>query len=334
VTWLSVTFIWDDVPVPESANRNVVVFLIMTALAVMSAPLATLILGIPDRAQVEPSPASESPTTGGSLGEQPPGEDGPPPKPTKATDFVVASFNVLGGSHTAADGKEPEMASGIKRVRRAVDLLDQAQVDVVGLQELQRPMATEFESVAGSDWQLFHAKADTENAIAWRRTTWTMLKTQTVGVPYFNGTRRPMPVVLLRHNPSGAAVWLINVHNPANTKRFPDQEDFRAAAARIERQLVRKLARGGRPVILMGDFNQHAEAFCFFTDSGTLQSATGDVRQPDRKQEANCPEPKFGGVEPIFGTQDLAFSSWNVRDDDPVDVTSDHPLVTASVRFR
>lgn len=313
-----------------SRNRlnNVIVVIMMSTLAVLGAPLAAFIMGVPERPERESSSSSPSPVGSTDSSDPIPETDGgPAPERDDKSDSVVATFNVLGGSHTAADGKAPNLASGPVRMRQAVRLLEAAEVDVVGFQELQGPMADEFTKVAGDQWRLFHARTDTENALAWRRTTWTLVDADTVDVPYFNGNLRPMPVARLRHRETGIETWFVNVHNPANTSRFPQQQDGRAAALRIERRLVQRLARGGSEVILLGDFNQRTGAFCHFTQSGRMQSASGE------KRRKGCQEPEYAGIDWIFGTRGLEFSDWNVRDDEPVDLTSDHPLVTVAVRL-
>lgn len=315
-------------PSPRRTRLNtVIVVLMMSTLAFLGAPLTAFIMGVPENSRDR---TSSTPTRAGNTDSSDPipeGDGGPAPERDADSDSVVATFNVLGGSHTSADGKAPELASGPVRTRQAVRFLDDADVDVVGLQELQGPMADEFAKVSGDRWRLFHAEGDSENALAWRRTTWSLVEAGTVDVPYFNGNLRPMPVVRLRHRQTRVEVWFINIHNPANTSRFPEQEAGRAAALRIERRLVQRLAKDGSEVILMGDFNQRAGAFCHFTRSGLMESASGE------KRRKACQQPEYAGIDWIFGTPGLEFSDWNVRDDEPVDLASDHPLVTVAVRL-
>ena len=248
-----------------------------------------------------------------------------PVTPEPEADFVVATFNVLGNSHTTETGKEPDLDSGSRRVRRAIRVLNDAKVDVVGLQEMQRPQARAFETIAGDEWRLFHSAADSENSIAWRRDAWAKVRARTVGVPYFDGNERRMPLVLLRHKETGVKVWFFNVHNPANTARFPDQADHRARATAIEIDLLDRLARGKAPVVFLGDLNDRQGAFCGFTESGNFVAATGEAR------EDPCQDPAYNGIDWIFGTSDLTFTNWTVLGDGVVGVTSDHPLVTVSV---
>lgn len=275
-----------------------------------------------DGPQVSANPTEPGPDAG------PSDDEGEAPQPDEAADAVIATFNVLGHSHTTTRGKLPEMDPGPGRLRQGLKLLRDAEVSLVAFQELQRPQATEFRRVAGDKWELFHSAADSENALAWRRTTWERVVVRTVGVPYFDGRERQMPVVKLRHIPTGETAWFISVHNPANTPRFPGQEEHREAANRVEAALVKRLARGKAAVVLMGDLNQRQEAFCFFTASGLLHSATGEPRREP------CQDPAYDGIDWIFGTTEVAFSGWDVRRDDDVRAASDHPLVTVNLRFQ
>lgn len=298
------------------------VLLIMTLLAALGAPLAAFIMGGGTPASITP------PTVENSAGQpsepaesEQPDSGAPTPKP----DFVLATFNVLGNSHTTESGKEPELDPGTRRMRRALRLLNAAEADVVGLQELQKPQAHALEALEGDSWRLFHSAGDSENAIAWRRGSWAAVRTRTIGVPYFDGNERRMPLVLLRHKETGVKVWFFNVHNPANTDRFPDQADYRAAATAIEIDLLNRLARGKTPVVFMGDLNDRQGAFCDFTESGSYAAATGETR------EDPCQDPAYNGIDWIFGTLDLIFTNWTVRTEGVVGITSDHPLVTVSV---
>ena len=258
-------------------TNTLMVFVIMTALVVLGSVLVGLILG-PEPATNSPAPGSPGVESSGRPSEPAESQGPDAGQPAVRPDFVLATFNVLGHSHTTETGKEPDLDSGPRRMRRALKLLNDAKVDVVGLQELQRPQAEAFEALDGDQWRLFHSVADSENSIAWRRDKWTKVRTRTVGVPYFDGNERRMPLVLLRHKKTGQKVWFFNVHNPANTDRFPDQADYRAQATAIEIDVLERLARGGAPVIFLGDLNDRQGAFCNFTESGTLVAAHG--REP------------------------------------------------------
>ncbi|MBX5481875.1 MAG: hypothetical protein IRZ16_08575, partial [Myxococcaceae bacterium] len=98
------------------------------------------------------------------------------------------------------------------------------------------------------------------NSIAWRKDKWELVKGRSVTVPYFEGHKKQMPVVLLKNKETGQKAWFINVHNPASTKLHPHNEHWRDVAAQKEIALIKKLEKTGLPVILTGDMNEKQEA--------------------------------------------------------------------------
>ena len=239
----------------------------------------------------------------------------------------VASFNVLGHSHTEPAGKHPQMDAGPVRIRRALELFDRHGVDVVGLQEFQGPQAREFNAITGDAWGIWHSPSDTANAVAWRADVWRSVDRRLVAIPYFEGNIRQMPVVRLRHRETGLEFWVVSVHNPADTKDFPHNAAHRREAIRREAQLARSLwASTGVPVILTGDLNERASAFCSLTSSTGLVAAAGGSHIGGR-----CRPPSFGGIDWIFGGPGLSWSRWTVDRSLLVRRTSDHPLVLADL---
>ena len=53
-----------------------------------------------------------------------------------------------------------------------------------------------------------------------------------MNIPYFNGSPRPMPVVLLRDKATGMMAYFANFHNPADTAQYHNQGKWRAEATR------------------------------------------------------------------------------------------------------
>ena len=232
--------------------------------------------------------------------------------------FTIATFNVLGHSHTQPGGKHPELASGPERMVGTVELLDRFAVDVVGLQELQGIQHRALLELAGDRYAVFSPPGDTENSIAWRRDRWDLVRAQTFPIPYFNGNPRQMPIVELRDRTTGGTVIVINVHNPANTSRFPRQERWRAEALAREARLVTNLnEQTSAPILLVGDLNDRDQPFCVLAAIGMSASNGGS-------SGANCEPPSDAGIDWIFGQGLLLTKGPVVRA-----VTSDHPLVVA-----
>jgi hypothetical protein len=247
-------------------------------------------------------------------------------KKRKAT-FVLASFNVLGHKHSQRGGSKSEWAGGGKRITWALKLLDRHRVHVVGFQELQWPQKRRLLAETEGRWALFSKHGDPDNSIAWRTRRWSLVKAAMFTIPYFGGRPRYMPVVRLRDNHTGRDTVFVNVHNPADTRRHPQQDRYRAEAVRREFRVVRNLKRKERvPVFLTGDFNQREEVFCKLTRQGLLSAAAGG------RHRKECRPPDYDGIDWIFGTRRAAFLDHDVVRDRLVRRTTDHPLVLATVR--
>lgn len=241
-------------------------------------------------------------------------------------EFTVASFNVLGHSHTVRGGNKPGYDSSSKRMRWTVRLLRRHRIDVVGLQEFQRPQKKVFKRLTRSSWSMWHPHRDPVNAIAWRSKKWHLVEARTLTVPYFYGRPKKMPVIRLRSRPSGRDVWFINVHNPADT-RGPAGHLRRIGMDR-EVDLAHRLARTGVPVVLTGDMNERTGAHGAFTRDGTLRAATSASLGPGGST------PPDTGVDWIFATGTIDFASWMLDRAPQVARASDHPLAVARAMAR
>jgi endonuclease/exonuclease/phosphatase family metal-dependent hydrolase len=253
---------------------------------------------------------------------------GSPPTTAPEQGFVLATFNTLGSSHTSPTGKEPELASGAARTPAMVDLLAKHRADVVGLQEFQGPQYRTFQKLAGDTYATYSVPGDTENALAWRRDRWQRVSARTFPVPYFGGHVRQMPIVRLRDRSTGQDAVFVNVHNPADTRQFHRQGEFRAAAVQREVALVTRLARTGLPVFLTGDLNNSSSVFCALTAHGLTTSASGGRPAP------GCRPPAGSGIDWIFGRGRIRFSDYTVDRSPRRDGTSDHPFVATRVTFQ
>ncbi|NUR06422.1 MAG: hypothetical protein HOQ45_05375 [Nocardioidaceae bacterium] len=315
-------------------RRALVAVLVLVTVLVAVVAVAVAVRPGPPSASPPPRTPAPSPTPTTTPTTTPPtatpSPSTSPPGPAPGVDgrsFTLASFNTLGASHTTRTGKLPQLASGAARTPAAIRLLDRHRVDVVGLQEFQGSQFRAFRARAGGTWATFSARGDTENAIAWRRDRWQLVSARTFGVPYFGGHPRSMPIVRLRDRVSGREMYFVNVHNPADTRRFGKQPEFRAAAVRREVALMRQLARTRVPVFLTGDMNDRRDVYCALT-TGRLMVAADAGRGGDR-----CRPPTDAGIDWIFGRGGFTFSRF-VRDRTPRrDGTSDHPIVVTRVTF-
>jgi murein DD-endopeptidase MepM/ murein hydrolase activator NlpD/endonuclease/exonuclease/phosphatase family metal-dependent hydrolase len=241
--------------------------------------------------------------------------------------FTIATFNVLGHSHTEPGGKAPGMASGSTRTRWALRLLERHGVDVVGLQEFQSPQHRAFTTATTRGaWGVFPGPGP-HNAIAWLRSSFTLTGSTRVPIPYFDGQPVRMPVVRLRHHASGQQLLVVNVHNPADTAAHPRQGRWRRMAKHREVSLVHRLHREhGLPVFLVGDMNETTSYHCAATASGLMTSAAGGSHTG-----RSCTPPRPTLIDQILATRPARFTGYTV-DRGPVGRVSDHPLVLARVR--
>jgi endonuclease/exonuclease/phosphatase (EEP) superfamily protein YafD len=206
-----------------------------------------------------------------------------------------------------------------------VQILGNFGVDVVGFQEFQRPQANAFARLAGSRYAVWHPRGDTENAIAWRRDRWRLVAADSVAIPYFDGHPRQMPLVRLRDRVSGKDITFFNVHNPADTRRFPRQGRWRTAAVAREVALVRRLSAGGSPVIMTGDLNDRRRAFGRLSASGGLASSNGGRSSP-------CRPALRAEIDWILGSPSIRFGAHIRVRGRLVRATTDHPVVLARGR--
>ena len=258
-------------------------------------------------------------------------------KPKKRTDslvpgtFRVASFNVLGASHTPPGGRR---ASGETRIVWANQLLERHHVDVAGFQELQSPQLTKLMSVTAGSWSFYPGlslkRIDSENSIGWRNDKFTLVDATTVNIPYFDGNPRAMPVVLLRDKASGMLTYFANFHNPADTSKHHHQGKWRREATAIEIALQNQLADRGIPRVMTGDMNARAWYFCTATAGAPLEAA----RPESHSRNGQCHPNKPRAVDWILGSKRATYSNY-VEDRSPlVDKASDHPMIVSTVTVR
>ena len=241
-----------------------------------------------------------------------------------AAAFRVASFNMLGASHTGPGSERPQYASGPTRTPWAVQLLDNAGITVAGLQEFQTPQIQEFNKVA-TGWHAWPGLGTLGgvNSVIWRTGTWQPVQTHTIDIPYFGGSDVPMPYVLLRHVATGQLVWFANFHNPADA-HGPAQR-WRDEAVRREVALVNRLHADGTPVIVTGDANDRDRFFCPLASGAGVTSADGS-----HLTSSGCDLAPAPGVDWVVGTNDdLDFSDFHRVRGGLVSRTSDHPFVWA-----
>lgn len=255
---------------------------------------------------------------------------GPPPfpSPSRATEFVISSFNILGSSHTAPGGDAKGYASGVQRIRWAAELLREKGVDVVGFQELAPDQAKEFLKVAGDTYGLYPGNTGlamgSRNSIAWRKDQWELVKGSIVRMPSHRGNMWPAPVVRLRNKETGQEAYFLNFHN-APGFRTGAQQALRDRAAAMEVDLVNRLKQeSGLPVIVTGDMNDKLKYYDQMTQEAGMKAANS------RKDGRPPAQP---GIDWIFGSKDVTFAGF-VRERGELErKTSDHAMIVSRAKL-
>jgi endonuclease/exonuclease/phosphatase family metal-dependent hydrolase len=244
---------------------------------------------------------------------------------TAPVELRVATFNVLGDSHTGPGGNKPAYYPDAgARMDMAVSALRSHAIDVVGFQEFESTQYGMFTARAG-EYSLYPGLAlgpkSVRFNIAWRSSAWQLVEAHTLSIPYAGGSRIDMPVVLLESTSTGRRAWFANFHNPADTPNLGNNARWRAEAAGIEIAHLTELhLQDGVPVVVTGDFNERAEIFCRFTAGGVFSAAAGG------STGTGCIPPPSMQVDWIFGSTGVTFDEYAVTD---TGRASDHAMVHA-----
>jgi hypothetical protein len=249
----------------------------------------------------------------------------PQPLPPVAQ-FTMASFNVLGSTHTKAGGHSPGMASGPQRMNGVLALIRQHGVSVLGMQEFQPDQRKAF-AARTSGWSMYpgnsHGNAGA-NSVAWDNSVWQLVRPGLIQIPYFQGHLRPMPYVLLRHKATGIVMYFSTFHNPASV--YGPAQRYRTAATTREIGLFRRLEATGVPQFVTGDMNERAEYFCRVTGATPLKAAQGG------SNSGPCRPPSPTQIDWIFGSPRVEFVGFDIDRSPLVRRTSDHPFVSTTVK--
>ncbi|MDN4174972.1 endonuclease/exonuclease/phosphatase family protein [Nocardioides sp. SOB77] len=240
--------------------------------------------------------------------------------------FTLTTFNILGSQHTAPGGAAAEYAPGRVRTEWAAGLVASYGSSIVGLQELQADQLTALTRATGGRFAFWPGTAlggkGVPQSLMWDTAVWTATYQDSITVPFMGGTR-PQPVVRLQHLESQREVYVLNIHNSPKDRQ--GREDERDKAEEIEVAAVNTLKKDGIPVFIIGDFNEHEDAFCRFTGQAGLVAANGG------SNAGACRPPRPMRVDWIFGTPDVGFSGFRMDTGPAVRRITDHAVITTQV---
>ena len=245
--------------------------------------------------------------------------------------FRIATFNVLGASHTRKGGDSFIKTPYGQRMGYAVRVLANHAVDVVGFQEFEPPQAQAFASRMGAAWGMFPApgsrQADGRQTIAWRTSRLELVEARTVTYPYFGGHTVDTPAVRLRLVGTSDTFWVISVHNPATNCAVcgGNNDRWRSAAVQREIAAIRALSADGTPVFLVGDMNSKGSFFCEMSGALPLVFAAGGTRDA-----SGCRPPRPAPIDWIVATAGVTFTGYLADDSPLVDAATDHPVYSVT----
>jgi hypothetical protein len=247
---------------------------------------------------------------------------------TAPAELRVSTFNLLGASHTEK-GSRMWMGSGEERMGRAVRILDNQKVDIVGFQEMQASQVAEFQRLRSTTWGLYPGAElrdmDGENSIAWRKSVWTLVEASTRSIPYFHGNIHEMPFLLMRHNATGQLAYFFDVHNPVSNRRRGNNDYWRAMAVNKEIAAVNEMrATSTVPVFVVGDMNDREKVFCPYVRRAALHAANGGSAT-----DTTCTLPAKAIIDWLFGTSEVTFHDYLKVDTKFVRRTTDHSVVVS-----
>jgi|tagenome__1003787_1003787.scaffolds.fasta_scaffold20990051_18 endonuclease/exonuclease/phosphatase family metal-dependent hydrolase len=242
------------------------------------------------------------------------------------TMFRVATFNLLGANHTEHSSR---FATYDVRMPKAIQLIDQQDFSIVGLQEFQIPQYDLWSASQSTSWGVYpgmeEGRRPVQNSIIWRKDTWSLVEKHLYEIPYFHGRMVPEPYVKLRNN-SGDTVWVIDTHNPADT--HGPAERYRNRAEQIQIDLVKQLEGTGVPVLLVGDFNEKADVYCNITGNTNMQATN-----PGSWSGGTCHPPRYIRIDWIFRSPDLQSSNYTALDNDLVHQITDHKVIYSDLNI-
>lgn len=260
-----------------------------------------------------------------------------------STTFRVATFNVLGNSHTTKHGDKPNRPSGTKRMAWTVQALNASRPSIVGFQEMERIQYGVFKSLTGNTYGTYPGDDPDQlvvaNNIAWRNDTWRLMSATTFTAPYFHGKLSRRPLVLLQNVHTGQEVYVMNTHNPANVRG--DALQWRNQAVAVEAALITRLrsTHPDIPVLFTGDMNDWRNFYCPITAKAPVHAAYGGTHAFAPTDV--CTPPKFANkdvnhepIDWIVGTPDVTFSGATQIKDTVVAQASDHPLYWSDATVR
>ncbi|WP_395656089.1 endonuclease/exonuclease/phosphatase family protein [Nocardioides sp.] len=254
---------------------------------------------------------------------------------TTPTQWTMSSLNVLGAGHTKPGGKKAGWASGPVRMKWLTEVINEKGVDVIGLQEFERPQYLVWEREMGADWDTYPGTAwgpkYMRNSVAWRTDQWSLVSGSWVKIPYFHGHLLKMPVVRLQNVTTGQEIYASSFHNPASVHGPAAQ--WRKRATDIQIAMVNRLREeSGLPVYVLGDMNERDVYYCRMTAATDMVAASGGYNNGTGGL-SGCGPTRPTYIDWIFGSPETTFSGYVAERGPKVRKSTDHSMIIAEAEL-
>jgi murein DD-endopeptidase MepM/ murein hydrolase activator NlpD len=236
---------------------------------------------------------------------------------TGGSQFVVATLNVWGYSHSMGNYKE--------RMDASIENLQSNNTDIAGLQEFQKPQREYFLKQVGSTFDISPKTADYdghlgENPIVWNSTRFELVEDGVMpNLKYFDGSTLRVPWVKLKDISTQQEFYVLNTHDPAK----PENAIYRFQNADQHVEYIKSLASEGLPIVFTGDFNSGFEVrtsnnttyqgksenltYCILTKDGVMNN-TFDLQEG---RDVKCPNPgNENSVDHIYVSPDIQLTKY------------------------
>lgn len=259
----------------------------------------------------------------------------------KGSNFNIASYNLLGASHTEPGGDTTQGHDRYgPRLDKAISIMKQNNFDIVGLQELESPQRKKLLNDAGDTYDIYPStdiatNNFSENAIIWIKSKFSLVESGKTTIPYNATLNRDVPWVKLKDRTSGQEFYVFNTHDPVgeNNKQYRPQD------AKIHLADMEAKIKTGLPVFMTGDFNSAYEVrpqfdlkdrslltYCILTSTGDIN----DSIDAKNGKDGTCPSKSGGAIDHVYVSKDVNVGAWEHIVNSDTNAASDHdPVVTA-----
>jgi len=259
---------------------------------------------------------------------------------SKTTSFTIATWNMLGASHTDPGGDTPGRAAYDDRMVKAVGVMKENRFDIVGLQELESKQRQKLLQLAGDTYDIYPSSDVTtnhlsENSIIWNKSQFSFVDGGKTTIVYNSTLNHDTPWVKLKDTSTGQTFYVTNTHDPVDE----NNKAFRVQDAKIHLNDVQNKMKGGDPVFLTGDFNSSFKVtaadypdrdkltYCILTSTGNIDNAYDVMNNKSGK----CPTTDINAIDHIYVSNGVSVSSWEHLVNTDTNYASDHDPVVAAI---